>query len=469
MKSLIRFTQQALPLFLTSLFVFLTCNEEPTKPPIVPPTTPDSLRVELTIEDFGAKDVCLRVTLPDSADGRTVWVNRNGKTLVVIGVQNRDSLLTDTTVSPATTYRYEAFRLNHQGDTLAIATTSVTTLGLTSHAFKYVIDTLGVMNSWLLDVAIADDGTIWAVGQVKIRDSTGKIEDVAHNVVKWNGKEWEYLKMYFKPECGRPDSSAGEAKSIFISNDRRIWIGGAPAVLYQYQPDGMFNSLCIPQQIRHGTIQKIYVKNNRSLYAAGTSGTIYYWDGNWSRQQTETDLGLTDIADTKAGLFACGISHNINKTAGVVLKQDGIYWKKVIEGFFEGSGFRESELFKTQLYGNIESIWQDERGTLYACGNMLYQFKNGKWGFVRAFQDRLYDDQTRGYLHSIRGTASNDIFVFGERNTIRHFNGATWQQVEPPFDHNSPILWYHSDIRNNVIVGVGTTIQQKAVIVRLWR
>jgi len=55
----------------------------------------------------------------------------------------------------------------------------------------------------------------------------------------------------------------------------------------------------------------------------------------WTRQSTETQLGLTDIAGDETGLYACGSESWMGH--GIVLRKDGTVWRKVIEGFVPGA------------------------------------------------------------------------------------------------------------------------------------
>lgn len=144
----------------------------------------------------------------------------------------------------------------------------------------------------------------------------------------------------------------------------------------------------------------------------------------------------------------------------------------MMEGYVYGNGFDPSELFKTQLYGTTDGVWADERGTLYTVGNLMYKYKRGKWNYVTSLPENYIGGNPgnyyRGYLHAIRGNASNDIFVFGESNTIIHFNGSTWKKIGPPYQPFTDHFWFNCAVNGDLIVGVGETGNQ-ARIIRLWR
>jgi hypothetical protein len=58
--------------------------------------------------------------------------------------------------------------------------------------------------------------------------------------------------------------------------------------------------------------------------------------------------------------------------------------------------------------------------------------------------------------------------MVGEGNTIRHFNGVTWQQLGMSYNYNSEYTWTSVNMKNNLIVAAGYT-NSKAVIMVLKR
>ena len=88
------------------------------------------------------------------------------------------------------------------------------------------------------------------------------------------------------------------------------------------------------------------------------------------------------------------------------------------------------------------------------------QLKAGKWNYVKSLPGNiLYGNPNnlyRGYLHAIRGVASNDMVIAGEINTLRHFNGVAWVQIGEPYQPlNYNKFWYACDMKNNMIIAVG--------------
>ena len=102
----------------------------------------------------------------------------------------------------------------------------------------------------------------------------------------------------------------------------------------------------------------------------------------------------------------------------------------------------------------------------------MFQYKNDKWDYVRSLPENYIGGNPgasyRGFISSIRGNASNDFVVAGDRNTLKHFNGINWQQIGLPYSPSSSIIWYKVEQKGNTIVAVGD-YGSKAFIILLNR
>jgi hypothetical protein len=221
-----------------------------------------------------------------------------------------------------------------------------------------------------------------------------------------------------------------------------------------------------------GPLNKLWGTSSNDLFAVGNNGTTIYYDGtNWHEAGSNSKLDLLDIwGNHNTEIYAVGVDYS--EVKGVVLKYNGSWFEKIIEGFVHGNGFEPSKLFNTQLYGTTDGVWRDERGTLYTVGNLMYQYSRGKWNYVTSLPENYIGGNPgnyyRGYLHSVRGNASNDIFIFGESNTIIHFNGSSWNKIGPPYQPFSDQFWFNCAVKGDLVVGVGE-IGNQAHLIRLWR
>jgi hypothetical protein len=73
----------------------------------------------------------------------------------------------------------------------------------------------------------------------------------------------------------------------------------------------------------------------------------------------------------------------------------------------------------------------------------------------------------RGFISSIRGNGSNDFVIAGDRNTLKHFNGISWQQIGLPYNPQSQISLIAKQ-KGNTVVAVGSN-GSKAFIILLNR
>ncbi len=71
----------------------------------------------------------------------------------------------------------------------------------------------------------------------------------------------------------------------------------------------------------------------------------------------------------------------------------------------------------------------------------------------------------RGYITRARGNASNDMWIDGDRKTLRHFKGLTWQQIGMPYDPQLDLVWRGIACSNNNVIVVGT--HDRSVIIMM--
>lgn len=156
---------------------------------------------------------------------------------------------------------------------------------------------------------------------------------------------------------------------------------------------------------------------------------------------------------------------DIPTVKGVVVKGNQTNtWDVMIEGEI----IDESQLFD-KLFGSFGAIWIDEIGTVYTGGNLMYEYKNNKWNYVTSLPENFMGGNPgtyyRGFINSIRGNASNNMIIAGDRNTLKHFNGLTWEQIGLPYDPYSDIIWARVELKGNTAVAVGDEgIQAKIIM-----
>ncbi len=436
------------------LLLACSCEKSTTAPP------PPGPEIVLTLaEEPYLTEISLKLELRNLPLPQQLLITRNDSPIFNGSMAANDTTVTDSALQPATNYSYRAYRMVEGQKTDSSALLPVSTMDTTSHDFQWeIIEFPSLYGSGVLrDVAIINENDIWAVGEIY---SDSAQPWLPYNAVHWDGQQWELKRITYS---GSPWS----IKSVFAFSSTDIWFDA-----FVRWNGNSFIQLPIPNILIGYGINKIWGTSSNNLYVVGTQGLIAHYDGRrWQKLESGTELGLRDIWGVSDNeIYIVGV--NRAQVLGVVLKYDGSSWQKMIDGFAEGNGFDPSQLFKTQLYGATEGIWVDEHGTVYTVGNLMYQYKRGKWDYVRSLPENHLNGNPgnyyRGYLHAVRGNASNDMFIFGQSETLIHFNGSTWEKIGPAYVPWSPRWWYNSDVKRDLAVAVGNTVDF-ARIIKLWR
>ncbi len=442
-------------IFLFSFFMFFSSCKRST----APLTDPDNLR--LRVEDVSCTEAWLSLKAKPAFYDKTLRLYRNDSLLVDKELSPDDTLFYFKGLLPATTYGFTAKILDSGRQLAAKAQLSATTMDTTSHDFTWQTYEFGGQggSSSFYDVAIIDENDIWAVGEIYTADDK-------YNAAHWDGEKWD-LKKIKTAVCGGVDYPPLETVFSFGKDDI-VFSDGAMLIHF----DGnTFKSDCSLIPKLTGGVRKIWGTSNKDYYVVGTNGLIALYDGlEWTRIESGTELSLTDIWGISSNeIYSVG--YNPSFYTGIVLKYNDSQWNKMIESPNE---FDPGQLFRTQLYGTTGGVWMDEKGTLYTVGNLMYQYRMGKWNYVTSLPENFIggdpDNAYRGYLHAVRGNASNDIFIFGQSNTIIHFNGMSWKKIGPAFIPWYPSWWLECAVKDDLIIGVGCESQnilKKAKIIMI--
>ncbi len=408
----------------------------------------------------------LRLHAGQVVPGSTLRVYRNDQMLWQKPYTAADSIVYDSTLAPAHTYTYRAELWSGSRQLARSNAVTVTTLDTTSHDFEWeIIEFPSPYGSGALyDVAIINENDIWAVGEIY---SDSNQTWLPYNAVHWDGEKWELRRIFYNHQSSnfiRP------IPSVFAFNENDIWFGN-----FTHWNGSDFESIILninfPSQAK-----KIWGTSSGDFYIVGNNGLVAHYDGSsWRRIESGTELGLTDIwGVSEKEIYAIGVHRG--RYLGIVLFYDGNGLQKLIDGVTETSGFEINKLFKTQLYGTTEGVWVDEMGTVYTVGNLMYQYRLGKWDFVRSLPENYLGGNPgnyyRGYLYAVRGNRSNDMFIVGEGNTCIHFNGMTWRKLGPEYMPFTLNYWLDLAVTEKTAVVVGSSYHDGirwARIMRLWR
>ncbi|MDP3832221.1 MAG: hypothetical protein Q8Q47_13215, partial [Ignavibacteriaceae bacterium] len=347
--------------------------------------------VTITVEDVSCTEVWLAVNTGNiQLPGQFVLYENNRRKTEITFTQ-RDTVIVIENLLPKQNYSYKLMNSNNvSNETLAI------TLDTTSHNFTWQTFEFGQHSSSVLyDVAIIDENNIWAVGEIYMNDSNGNPDPTFYNAVHWNGTEWELKKIFYK-------GGIWPIRTIFAFNDNDIWFSG-----YMRYLNSQFIELAIPNLLMGWQINKLWGTSSDDLYAVGNGGNIAHWNGSsWKKIESPigtsgTDLTLLDIqANGRGEIFVCGL--NMASIDGIILKsEDGINFNILVEG----DNITADQLFNPKLHGTIASISVDNSNTLYAAGNLVYQYKFNKWDYLNSLPENYIGGNPgtfyRGYITKI--------------------------------------------------------------------
>ncbi|HCY76333.1 MAG TPA: glucosyl transferase [Ignavibacteriales bacterium] len=424
------------------VFIQVSCNT--TDPKVEP-------ELLLKLEDVSCTEAWLQLSTNNIQLPATINLLKNNSVAQTLNLSTTDSLLYIDSLLPNQNYSFQVSSILHQVSSNELA---ATTLDTTSHNFTWQTFEFGIQTnvSRLFDVAIINENNIWAVGEIYMNDSLGNPDPTRYNAIRWNGTNWTVIRIPYNYQGA---DFYNPIQSVFAFGLNDIWFCGNGIIHW----DGNnFNPMPIPTNV-WGPYQmnKIWGNSSNNLYIVGNAGNIARYNGsNWTKIESGTSLFLIDIAVNSSNqLFTCGI--NMSTIDGIIVKtENGTNFST----FVESDNIPPAQLFKPKLYGTISSVCFDRSNILYAAGNLVYQYKLGRWDYLRSLPENYIGGNPgtfyRGYVYKIRATASNDIWIAGDRNTLRHFNGSTWQQIGLPYDPQIDLVWRGMENENNTTVIVGS-------------
>jgi hypothetical protein len=243
-------------LIVTSLWMLgLCCKDSPTKP------TPTGT-VRLSLDYSECKEIGLKLNFTDTNQPRGYALLRDGEQITSGTLNSTETLLVDTTVLPGRDYVYVAHRLNDSQTIDSSTPLPVHSLDSTSHSIQWFVDTLGAQGV-IRDVWVFDRNNAWAVGEIYLKDSTGKINmSDQYNGAKWDGQKWHLDKFYYTYQ-GKQYTTALMAIYAFDTND--VWVASTAPQHWNGQiwQDYAFSGLM------NGLVHKIWGTSNSNLYLFG--------------------------------------------------------------------------------------------------------------------------------------------------------------------------------------------------------
>lgn len=433
-----------------AIFVLLfvgSCRDKPTPPDDGNHYIPS---ITLTAEDVGVTDAWLKVKFLDTTVNRKFKLVRDGETILTTPCSSLDTVILDENLLPKHTYRYIALRLV---DTVVVdsALLTVPTMDTTSHNFTWAIDTLGDGNSSVLrDIAIINDTCAWAVGEIYKRDSTGQFETTPYNAARWNGKQWELIRIQFRLDYGTSVIySYMRIKSLFAVSPDDIWFVHNVGGVTRFK-NGQWVMMNFKLIDGPGGANKIWGTDPSNLYFVADLGKITHYNGtSWQKIESGTTLPIQDIWGAKNKITG---EWEILAVASNKYLNEGKKFLRII-------GNTVITLPDSGLPWSLSGIWFTPGRKYFIVGDGVYPGNN----FIYTWQRDISFPAI--YKNAIRGTGINNIAVSGSNGLVSHFNGVSWKHfinAELPYISGR---YYSVSISEKILIAVGY-IGNRAIIVK---
>jgi len=395
---------------------------------------------ELTL-DVDAEVTETWITLSSNPLKRTAtYIVQRDTTIIFEGrLHSADTLIHDTGLEPATAYSYTAWT-RKGGDSSERTTTTATTMDTTSHDFEWEVFEFGGENgsSVLYDVAIINENDIWAVGEIYTedtytRDSLGNLIK-PYNAVHWDGEEWE-LKRIETNQCGGVQYPP--IKTVFSFSEGEILFAHFDGSITYYDGSAFINDCSLITEL-DGSANKIWGTSKNDFYVVSGDGLIAHYDGQgWTRIENESHIDLKDIWGIGKEIWACGwLANGQSVLIDVSDDEAELIWQSGLD----------SELLYS---GVISTLWAINDRNFFLSGNGFF-FKHAlrNKNFIKKFSVDFGN-----FIYRLRGIQINDIFLVGDRSTVWHWNGFSWQNFSDLYNHGTKL--YSVDYKNDKIVAVG--------------
>jgi len=402
---------------------------------VYPPT-------ELSLDYRGANFVWFRLSMADSGSVQSYTIKRNNTELCSGRFFGADTLITDDTVLPDSTYIYKAYRTKRGNPVDSSDAVEVITMDTTSHDFHWEIDTLGDYGSSLKDVYAISENDVWVVGEIETSEDR-------FNAAHWDGDTWDLIQIpaitYYD------DTTTAPINTVFAFNTNEIWMFSQIGS-YIYLNDEKWKSKYVSE--RDGSICAIWGTTSADIYFVGSNGTIVYYNGSDFIQMdsgTGADLkdidGVYDPITGETRIWVTG--------TGILLYSEGDDWQVIWDydhPYFEDNFNNPNTVYVPDEKVFTVSVWGGDNSGVYLF-NQLHPQEN----------QLLFNHDL--YVRGMGGNDINDFFIVGNLNKVYHYNGNT-AKCYPQNEIGGYALGI-SQIGNYVFVaGVTSGASYRAVVFR---
>ncbi|MFZ1519762.1 MAG: glucosyl transferase [Ignavibacteriaceae bacterium] len=437
-------------LFISLFITSISCDStEPTPPDETKPT------LTLALDDASCTEAWLQLQTKDltlPAELTLKQYNQTGDSVTqTFSLSTPDSLLYIDSLLPNQNYKFKVLLNTANNPQPTTNQLSVTTMDTTSHNFTFQSWTFGTIGSSVLyDVAIINENNIWAVGDIKIAD-TSQNGYTTYNAVHWDGSDWELFRI---PNYDYPNTLVyGALQTIFAFSANDIWFCSYSNLVH-YDGSTFSSKAQFMTSINfNGQVLKMWGTDKNNIYCVGRNGAIYHYYGtNWQRIESGITLNINDIWG----------DYNDKTQDWEILTVASNFGTSLEKEILQIKNNSVTKLALSPQMWPLKTVWFISNKQYYVAGAGIYQ--------KRLLSDSIWKnnilDFTTFTTTSLRGNDVNDLIAVGAFGDFLHFNGVSWK-----IDYQEPLLnngsYTKVTIIGDLVVAVGgnnLSINSEAVI-----
>ncbi|MGA2624437.1 MAG: hypothetical protein ABSF91_11325 [Bacteroidota bacterium] len=406
-------------------------------PPYVP-------RLVLSTIELAASEIYLTLASTDTSVLQDVKVMRDSVMIDSSGrINTRKVTLRDIRLLPSHTYRYKAYRLSGSMPVDSSAQLVVTTMDTTSNNFTWQMYTLGGIGSIIWDVAIVNDTSVIAVGEIYQNDSA-----TLYNAARWNGSNWSVFRIPYYYN-GQPFYSSIGA--LYVVSDSDIWFGIGNLIHWNGQT---YEPIEFSPTVWGSHLVRRLWGRGKTLYVVGDSGSIAFYDGtSWQKLTSGTTLDIQDIwgsVNSKTGQL---------EVIAVASLPYSSYDRKILSI----RGTTVTPLSDDYISTSVTGAWFLPGKKYFVSGDGVYT-KQDPYDTTFIWLPDPATYASTHYERAIRGIDLNDIAIAGDAGEILHFNGIRWQSYRS-MTHLDYGNFHSVAFKGNMIVAVGDNFDAAVVAI----
>ncbi|MDM8552377.1 Calx-beta domain-containing protein [Desulfobacterales bacterium HSG2] len=240
---------------------------------------------------------------------------------------------------------------------------------------------------------------------------------IRYDGTAWNSVEIPYEEMALRDIWCLPEKSGLPREAFAVGDD---------GVILHYAGDAWTRSGTGTDW--HMNLSRVWgspvsqeLTDAARVFAVGELGTILHYDGEeWHKTENITDKNLKDIrGNSHEDVYAVG-------GGGIILHYDGDGWTTQESG--TGTG--------------LNGVWctpagADSCSRVFAVGNsgvILHRSCHETLEDVPTW--KVMESGTEKNLNAVWGSSATDVFAAGDDDTILHYDGKTWQQMDTGVDES---------------------------------